>query len=359
MKKLLSLLLSVVTCLSICASCTSLKHEHITGPWEYNETQHWRSVTCTWNQCLFDLLSEDHIDENKDGICDVCGYLPVVPEHTTHTGEYRASEYSHWYVYTCGCPTPDIAELHVGYEDDQQCDICGYIFSGTTPTNYFLRNQAGVEWMNEITADDIAEIRMISEDGMVASGCFKDIASSTNATAIATLFEKYYWLDMWPVEEEDTIIMDGGVITVEFIMDNGAINRLTFNNGDFYEDSNGNHFELLYLPTFNYTMEFTSYHEFITYQENGTICRLLGGTNLGVEPIWLGELPMSEIKFTPVEISFGTGVFTPEYGITTDFGFLVFMNNDIFYMNGHPNYYYQLVGKNLAELMEEYCADSD
>ena len=306
MKKLISLLLCSLMCVAACTACTSLKHEHITGAWEFNATQHWRGITCTWNLCLFDLLSEDHVDNDGNGECDVCGYGLSV-------------------------------------------DI--------PPINYFLRNQAGCEWMNEITADDIAEIRVISQDGMVASGCFKDIASSTNATAIATLFEKYYWLDMWPIEEKDTIIMDGGVVTVEFIMDNGTVNRLTFNNGDFYEDSNGNHFELLYLPRFDNTLEYTIYHEFITYQENGTICRLLGGTNFGVEPILLGELPMSEIKFTPVEISFGTGVFTPEYGITTDFGFLVFMNNDIFYINGQPNYYYQLVGKNLAELMEEYCAD--
>ena len=317
MKKLLSLLLSVVTCLSICASCTSLKHEHITGSWEYNETQHWRGITCTWNQCLFDLLFEDHVDNDGNGECDVCGYLPIVPEHTTHTGEYRASEYSHWYVYTCGCPSPAIAESHTDADDDKKCDICGYqkglniniewqysdthhwwgpeagdgysmigvvygygehvytvnsdicdvcgyTFSGTTPTNYFLRNQAGAEWLQEVTADDIAEIRVISQDGMVAPGCFKNVVSSTDATAIAAVFEKYYWLDMWPVDEKDTIIMDGGVVTVEFIMDNGAINRLTFNNGDFYEDSNGNHFELLYLPTFDDTLEHTTYNEFET-----------------------------------------------------------------------------------------------
>ena len=68
---------------------------------------------------------------------------------------------------------------------------------------------------------------------------------------------------------------------------------------------------------------------------------------------------MDEIKFISVEISFGAGVFTPTYGIETDFGFLVFMDNgnSIFYINGQPNYYYQLVGKNLDELIDEYCVD--
>ena len=306
MKKLLSLLLSVVTCLSICASCTSLKHEHITGSWEYNETQHWRGITCTWNQCLFDLLFEDHVDNDGNGECDVCGYGLSV-------------------------------------------DI--------PPTNYFLRNQAGAEWLQAVTADDIAEIKIISEEGMVAYGCFKDVASSNDQATIEKMLEKYYWLDMWPVDEKDTIIMDGGVVTVEFIMDNGAINRLTFNNGDFYVDANGKHFELLYLPMFDYTPVYTSYKEFITRTGKGAICQLLGDTNLEVEPVLLGEIPMDEIKFIPVDISFGVGVFTPTYGIETDFGFLTFMDKEIFYINGQPNYYYQLVGKNLDELIDEYCAD--
>jgi hypothetical protein len=140
-------------------------------------------------------------------------------------------------------------------------------------------------------------------------------------------------------------------------MKDGTLHQLSFNNGDFYEDANGNHFELLYLPMFDYTPVYTSYKEFITRTGKGSICQLLGDTNLGVEPVLLGEIPMDEIKFIPVDISFGAGVFTPTYGIETDFGFLMFMDEEIFYINGQPNDYYQLVGKNLDELMEEYCVD--
>ena len=73
MKKLFAILICAIMCVTLLASCDSLKHEHIKGEWEHNEEQHWQNVTCTWNKCVFDLVSEDHVDENYDGVCDVCG----------------------------------------------------------------------------------------------------------------------------------------------------------------------------------------------------------------------------------------------------------------------------------------------
>ena len=72
MKKLFAILICAIMCVTLLASCDSLKHEHIKGEWEHNEEQHWQNVTCTWNKCDFNIASEDHVDENYDGICDVC-----------------------------------------------------------------------------------------------------------------------------------------------------------------------------------------------------------------------------------------------------------------------------------------------
>ncbi len=74
MKKLFAILICAIMCVTLLASCDSLKHEHIKGEWEYNETQHWQDVTCTWNKCDIDITSEDHIDTDENDICDVCGY---------------------------------------------------------------------------------------------------------------------------------------------------------------------------------------------------------------------------------------------------------------------------------------------
>ena len=75
MKKKLAYLLTLMFMIGCLSSCTSIKHEHITDEvWSYNELIHWKNVTCTWNMCKFDLVTEEHIDEDYDGICDVCTY---------------------------------------------------------------------------------------------------------------------------------------------------------------------------------------------------------------------------------------------------------------------------------------------
>ena len=43
-----------------------------------------------------------------------------------HTYEYIAYESSHFKQYTCGCPSPEIAEEHVDSNGDTVCDLCGY-----------------------------------------------------------------------------------------------------------------------------------------------------------------------------------------------------------------------------------------
>lgn len=43
-----------------------------------------------------------------------------------HTGKWVGNEYSHYYQYTCGCPSPDIAELHSDGNGDGLCDVCSH-----------------------------------------------------------------------------------------------------------------------------------------------------------------------------------------------------------------------------------------
>ncbi len=43
-----------------------------------------------------------------------------------HTFEYVQYEESHCKLYTCGCPSPEIAPLHSDNNNDNKCDVCGY-----------------------------------------------------------------------------------------------------------------------------------------------------------------------------------------------------------------------------------------
>ena len=82
-------------------------------------------------------------DENGDYICDSCGY--VMPEHE-HTGEWHISESTHYYQYTCGCPSPDIAELHSDYDENFICDICEYVMNGHEHTYAYNHDNIGHDW---------------------------------------------------------------------------------------------------------------------------------------------------------------------------------------------------------------------
>ena len=46
-----------------------------------------------------------------------------------HTGEMLINEYTHFYQYTCGCPSNEIAEMHLDNDGDERCDICEYNMS--------------------------------------------------------------------------------------------------------------------------------------------------------------------------------------------------------------------------------------
>ena len=47
--------------------------------WQYNETSHWKNCSCG------DKIEQaNHVDENKDGKCDVCEYQPNIPSTPTN-----------------------------------------------------------------------------------------------------------------------------------------------------------------------------------------------------------------------------------------------------------------------------------
>ena len=44
-----------------------------------------------------------------------------------HTGRWGSGEVAHWYEYTCGCPSLDMAELHYDHDNNGLCDACAYM----------------------------------------------------------------------------------------------------------------------------------------------------------------------------------------------------------------------------------------
>ena len=287
--------------------------------------------------------------------------------HHEHTGEWiEYNQHTHYYQYTCGCTLPDRGkEPHENYDADMFCDVCGFNMSEIpTPTNHFLRDQAGCEWLNDITAEDIAEIKIISEAVGVAPGTPKNILSSTDENVIARIFEEYYWLDTTPISKSNGEIDGGGAITVKFILKDETEKELYINNGN-YRDPGDDYFELLYTPNFNDTDSATKTYGFVTYVGTGTV---YDGNNNSV-----CEIPVDELEYVIAGYDFWMFDGGYEYYvIDTEFGKLYFAKVDIFASEGGEHelvrvdyyfmyeydteFYYRLVGKNLDELIADVMA---
>ena len=134
MKKLLAILICAIMCVTLLASCNSLKHEHIKGEWEHNETQHWQDVTCTWNKCDIYVMSADHIDEDENGICDVCGY--EISVNTEKSLEYKLLDDGTYEVKGIGTCTGTEIVIPSEYQNRKVTSIgCAAFASNSTITS--------------------------------------------------------------------------------------------------------------------------------------------------------------------------------------------------------------------------------
>ena len=277
-----------------------------------------------------------------------------------HTYEYNCNEGAHQKSYTCGCSITEEPEIHIDSDYNDVCDVCGYHFIMVDPPmNHFLRNQAGCEWMNEITDEDVAEIKIITETVGVAPGTFKDIATTIDEDVIARIFEAYYWMDTAPISREEGQIDGGGAVTVKFILKNGYVKKLFVNNGN-YCDTNGEYFELLYIPKFEETENYVSSYGFINNKEMGALWSR--DTN-GGESQFICEIPMDELEFAELTDEIVLEEKEITHYIESEIGKLYFLSEMYFYIEGMvegnswneiKSIYYQLHGKNLDELIAEY-----
>ena len=123
MKKKPFLLLIFCFLIVLLSACTSIKHEHIVGDWQDGGEHHWRPVSCTWNRCDINPVLENHVDEDKNDICDICGSM-----HEHIFGDWQYSESIHWCSAMCtwnGCDIDTAAE-HFDEDKNDICDVCGY-----------------------------------------------------------------------------------------------------------------------------------------------------------------------------------------------------------------------------------------
>lgn len=131
MKKVFALLIILTLVLAVFAACDRNEeppHEHTyDSVWLYDETQHWHAATCEHAELESDRA--DHIDNDGNDICDVCGYIA---DHTHSYDEgWTWNESTHWHKSACGHNVKDGEAKHADDDNDSVCDVCTYDYDHT------------------------------------------------------------------------------------------------------------------------------------------------------------------------------------------------------------------------------------
>ena len=92
--------------------------------WTKDASGHWYDVTCGCVNATVRKLQ--HVDDNKDAICDVCKF-EYDHEHT-YSEDWTVDCTNHWNAADCGCIIPGAnTEEHVDENGDGECDTCKYV----------------------------------------------------------------------------------------------------------------------------------------------------------------------------------------------------------------------------------------
>lgn len=153
MKKLMSLSLVLMLAITCLASCYSnLPHQHFQEEkWSFDSEMHWKEVTCIWNVCKTNYVSEEHYDNDGDYICDACGY--VIKIGGAFEFEYVASEEGHCeHKVGTACDGTCVKSPHEDKDNDFQCDYCKYLLDTSDVAQIVFDYEQGLR-------DELAKLR--------------------------------------------------------------------------------------------------------------------------------------------------------------------------------------------------------
>lgn len=141
MKKILCILLCAMMVVSLFAGCSdpqdastpapSTKHTHKWGDaYESNETSHWKQCA----DCGLKANTGAHVDKDMDGKCDDCGYEEAC-EHTFNEEIWKNDAQNHWHPATCKhSGQKGSLAAHVDENNDGICEVCEYFDAEHTHT---------------------------------------------------------------------------------------------------------------------------------------------------------------------------------------------------------------------------------
>lgn len=272
----------------------------------------------------------------------------VLKDEHEHTYEEHRNEDGHSWSYTCGCDTPYNFEKHFDRDADGKCDCCGYGM-----VEYASMHELAA-WLSDLSGENVSEIKTTVKYVGSAPGSFRKVCRTTDKNVIAETVRDFADISCKSVSREEALVDGGSALTVEFILTDGAVKELNFNNGFYANEANRDGiFSLCYfkadaIPSLVNCENVTVSYSFTTYTDTG---KVYSGGSL------LCRIPLSVVEFTELTDE-TSNVFSQEkYYIETEFGGLAFFSDNVFYIDfpssGHTDLY-RLVGKTVEDLITEY-----
>ena len=131
------------------------------------------SILTSFAGCDFSFSSENSSTNNS--LCE-------------HTYKWVQYEEAHQKVYTCGCPTPEIAEMHLDTDENYVCDICEYKMPKPASQGLeFIKNNDGTNYAVKSigTCTDKDIVIPNTYEGLPVVGIFSEaFMSNTTITSV-------------------------------------------------------------------------------------------------------------------------------------------------------------------------------
>lgn len=277
----------------------------------------------------------------------------IFKEEHQHTYDYICNEDTHQKVYTCGCPSPDIAEEHCNYDADLYCDICGYFLDPDRVSTYLPTEE---EWLNFVTEEDIVNIRTIRYGTSLGTGRLKEVRTVTDSEDIYKILASFRAIEL--TRSSMAYEINDNYYEAQFTFANGEKKKIVI-NGDFLYKQ----YSISHLPLLDDYESATFAFCFNTQEETARVIEYTNGAAEVLHTVC--HIPMDELQFIfvlsdttneddyPIEL-FSENIFSYPYDVRTEIGTLDFESNDLFTVAGEGDLHYRLVGKNLDQLIAEY-----
>ena len=338
MKKVVSLALMIAICLACLVSCILIPHEH-TSEMQITEEGHCEVYTCG---CPSTEIIEMHADNDFDGLCDICEYT-MCKDSSSHQKYICKNADGHWWVYPCGCSHPKSeVEPHIDGDGDSYCDICRYYM----PEAVVLSDIEA--WLKIIIAEETIAVTTWYSDGALGCG-LKEKVTVTDKDDIAKIIESYKNLEIFPLDPNVSYDILPDSFRVIFTTESGY-HQLMVNGGFMFTHKYGTYnvsYDMSNVPEIDgYESSEVSYmfDVFYGYNQDATVFDLCGGLVCKIDNI--SDLEFVESEYLAENM--------PLYIIETGVGIVTVYSERYFEYEGVC---YKLVNGDFLELVKIWSGE--